>query len=102
VFAGQSKIAVRIVTGKLFRDSSFGIGLRISDPVLLREMICANFKKKGGQLTSELAAFFCFSNYSEETWIELLDRHAFGEISWTVDVAAAEQGDVVGQKLQRH
>ncbi len=68
----------------------------------LREMINANPKKKGGQLTSELAAFFWFSNYSEETWIELLDRHAFGEISWTVDVAAAEQGDVVGQKLQRH
>ena len=31
----------------------------------------------------------------------LLDRHALGEVPGLVDVAAASDGDVIGEKLQR-
>ena len=32
----------------------------------------------------------------------LLDGNAFGQVAGLVDVAAAADGDVVGQQLQRH
>src|SRR3954454_11262271 len=36
------------------------------------------------------------------TGVDLLDRNAFREVAWLIDVAAAADGDVVREQLQRH
>lgn len=55
--------------------------------------------KESGQSEFRLPAFRMLDRRAESRWVRLLDRNALRQISRTVNVAAAVQGDVISQQL---